>query len=216
MNHDTGSGRASGAVCDLGGVDGMNKQGRRPELHKVDGREMTVKEIADMLGISANALHCRRVRLGPVSYQTLVDMYRSNQFGIAGDKACRYLIEGRWMTRTEIARMLGVQPRSLSNYRKVNKATMIEAVEHFRRWNEEGRKRNPLGTGGRPAQVYTVGRRKYTVPGVAKQFGVHPMTVRDMLKSRDGDMGKVLAFYQAKARKKQKRAESEIMRILGY
>lgn len=200
----------------MGVVDTMNRMGRRPELHKVDGQEMTVKEIAEMLGISSNALHCRRVRLGPVSYQTLVNMYRSNQFGIAGDKACRYLIEGRWMTRTEIARMLGVQPQSLSNWREVNKATMIEAVEHFREYVQGGRKRNPLGTGGKPAQVYTVGRRKYTVPGVAKQFGVHPMTVRGMLKSRGGDMGKVLAFYQAKARKRQKRAEKEIMRILGY
>lgn len=154
--------------------------------------------------------------MGGISMQAVVNMYRANQFGSDRDRAARYMVEGKWMTRTEIARMLGVLPGSLTRWIWANKATMDEAVAHFREYVQGGRKRNPLGTGGRPAQVYTVGRRKYTVSGVAKQFGVHPMTVRGMLKNRGGDMSKVLAFYQAKAQRKQQRAEKEIMRILGY
>jgi hypothetical protein len=93
---------------------------------------------------------------------------------------------------------------------------MEEAVEHFRRWNEGGRKRNPHGLGGRPPRVYVVGNQEYTVPGVARKYGKHQTSVRGMLKARGGDMGNVLACYQAKERRKRARAEKEIMRILGY
>ena len=192
----------------------MNRTGRKPELHKVDGREMTLAEIAEMLGISKSALRCRRTRMGGISYQAIVNMYRDNQFGSDHDRAPRYRIEGEWLTQAQIAERLGVKSHSITVWRYNNRAGMEEAVEHFRRWNEGGRKRNPRG--GRPAQVYRVGNREYTVPGVARKYGMNPMSVRDMLRSRGGDMGKVLAFYQAKARKRQKRAEKEIMRILGY
>lgn len=180
----------------------------------VDGREMTAAEIAGMLGISKNALHLRRNRLGGISMQAIVNMYRKNQFGSDHDLAPRYRIEGEWLTQAQIAERLGVKPHTISVWRYNNRASMMEAVEHYRRWNEGGRKRNSRG--GRPAQVYVVGNREYTVPGVARKYGMNPMSVRAMLRSRGGDMGKVLAFYQAKARKRQARAEQQILRILGY
>ena len=182
----------------------------------VDGREMTAMEIADMLGITKNALRVRRNRLGGISMQAIVTMYRENQFGSDCDRAARYRIEGEWLTLTQIAERLGVAAHSISAWRYNNRASMEEAVEHFRHWNEGGRKRNPQGLGGRPPRVYVVGNREYTVPGVAKKYGKHVTSVRCMLKSRGGDMGKVLAFYQAKARKRQARAEQQILRILGY
>ena len=200
----------------VGVVDGMNRIGRKPDLHLVDGREMTAVEIAGMLGITKNALRCRRNRLGGISYQAIVNMYRDNQFGSDHDRAARYLIEGEWLTLTQIAERLGVSVHSISQWRCVNGASMEEAVEHFRRWNEGGHKRNPRGLGGRPPRVYVVGNREYTVPGVAKKYGKHQTSVRCMLKSRGGDMGKVLACYQAKERRKRQRAEKEILRILGY
>ena len=194
----------------------MNRMGRKSEMHRVDGQEMTAVEIAEMLGITLNALRMRRSRMGGISMQAVVNMYRANQFGSDRDRAARYMVEGKWMTRAQIAETLGILPGSLTSWICANKATMDEAVAHFRRWNEEGRKRNPLGLGGRIATRYPVGNRTYTVREVAEKYGVAVMTVRGMLKSRGGDMGKVLAFYQAKARKRQKRAEKEIMRILGY
>ena len=192
----------------------MNRKGRKPELHKVDGREMTAVEIADMLGITLNALRMRRSHLGGISYQAIVNMYRANQLGSFHDRAARYLIEGEWLTQAQIAERLGVKSNSISTWRYNNRASMMAAVEHFRRWNAGGRKRNPRG--GRPARVYRVGNREYTVPGVARKYGMSPMSVRDMLKRRGGDMVKVLAFYQAKARRKRERAEQQILRILGY
>ena len=191
-------------------------RGRRPELHLVDGREMTAMEIADMLGITKNALRLRRNRLGGISMQAVVNMYRDNQFGSDHDRAPRYRIEGEWLTLTQIAERLGVSGHSISQWRWANGASMEEAVEHFRHWNEGGRKRNPQGLGGRPPKVYVVGNREYTVPGVAKKYGKHVTSVRGMLKARGGDMGKVLACYQAKERRKRQRAEQQILRILGY
>lgn len=175
---------------------------------------MTAVEIAQMLGITKAALRCRRSRLGGISYQAIVNMYRNNQLGTFHDRAARYLIEGEWLTQTQIAERLGVKPHTISAWRYDNGASMMEAVEHFRQWNEGGRVRNPRG--GRPAQVYRVGNRVYTAPEVAKKYGVHVMSVRSLLKARNGDMGQVLRFYQAKARKRQARAEQEILRILGY
>lgn len=180
----------------------------------VDGRELTAVEIAQMLGITLNALRMRRSRLGGISYQAIVNMYRANQLGSFHDRAARYLIEGEWLTQTQIAERLGVKSHSISTWRCDNRASMMEAVEHFRRWNAGGRKRNPRG--GRPVQVYRVGNREYTVPGVARTYGMSQVSVRDMLRSRGGDMGKVLAFYQAKVRRRQARAEQQILRILGY
>lgn len=192
----------------------MNLAGRKPDRHLIDGREMTVVEIAEMLGISKAALLCRRTRLGGISYQAIVNMYRENQFGSDHDRAPRYRIEGEWLTRAQIAERLGVKSHSISAWRYDNRASMMEAVEHFRRWNEGGRKRNPRG--GRPARVYRVGNREYTVPGVARKYGMNPMSVRNMLRSRGGDMGKVLAFYQAKVRRRQARAEQEILTYWGF
>jgi hypothetical protein len=73
----------------------------------IDGTEMTAQQIADMLGCTLNALQSRKCRLGGISYQALVNMWRENQFGFGSDgKVPRYLVEGRWMTRRQIAEML--------------------------------------------------------------------------------------------------------------
>lgn len=196
----------------MGGVDRMNKDGKKPELHLVDGREMTAVEIAEMLGISKAALRCRRSRMGGISYQAIVNMYRSNQLGSFHDRAARYLIEGEWLTQTQIAERLGVKPHTISAWRYDNGASMMEAVEHFRRWNEGGRVRNPVG--GRPAREYRVGSRYYTIPGVARKFDVAEQTVRAYVYTHG--MAEALKHYQGAERRRRDRAEREIMRILGY
>ena len=198
----------------MGVVDRMNREGRTPKRHLVDGREMTAREIADMLGISYGALSGRKSRLNGISMQAIVNMYRANQWGTDKDRAARYLIEGRWMTRAQIAEMLGIAPQSLSTWRWANRASMMEAVEHFRRWNEGGRVHNPKGVGGRPAKQYRVGSRNYTVPGVAKKYGVTVQTVRAYVYTHG--MAEALKHYQGAEARRRARAEKEILRILGY
>ena len=188
----------------------MNREGRKPKKHPVDGREMTVCEIAKMLGIPKNALHCRRHRMNGASYQAIVNMYRANTWGSDKDRASRYLVEGRWMTRTQIAGMLGIAPHSLSAWRSQNRASMTEAVEHFRQWAESGRVHNPNGAGGKQAKKYRVGSRNYTIPGVARTYGVAVQTVREYVHAHG--MAEALKHYQAAEVRK---AEREIMKILG-
>ena len=187
----------------------MNREGKKPKKHLVDGREMTLREIAEMLGISYKAMTSRRNRLRGISMQTMVNMYRANQWGSDKDRAARYLIEGRWMTRAQIAGMLGIAPQTLSTWRWQNRVSMEEAVAYFRRWNEEGRVRNPKGVGGRPAKQYRVGSRNYTVPGVAKKYGVKVHTVRSYVAAHG--MAEALKYYQGT---EVQRAEQEIMQIL--
>ena len=192
----------------------MNRKGKPPVKHLVDGREMTAVEIAEMLGISNAALRCRKSRMGGISYQAIVNMYRSNQLGSFYDRAARYLIEGEWLTQTQIAERLGVKPHTISAWRYDNGASMMEAVEHFRRWNEGGRVHNPKGVGGRPAKQYRVGSRNYTVPGVAKKYGVTVQTVRAYVYTHG--MAEALKHYQGAEARRRARAEKEILRILGY
>ena len=120
------------------------------------------------------------------------------------------------MTYAQIARMLGIDRHSLTNYRCRTHCSMEEAIEHFRAYNAGGRKRNPSGKGGRQATIYRVRGHDYTVPGIAKKYGVALESVRGVLKSRGGDMGAVIDHYDAKERRKRERAEKEIMRILGF
>lgn len=194
----------------------MSRTGRPPERHMVDGRAMTVSEIAEMLGISTQALHIRRSRLGGISYQAIVNMYRANMFGSDRDRAPRYMVDGKWMTYKQLAEQLGVQPCSLADWRCRTGGSIEDAVNHFREYVWRGRKRNPQGQGGRPARQYRVGNRCLSVPQVAKMFGVGQCAVGRKLALLDGDMGAVIKFYKAREAKRRRRAEDEIMRILGY
>jgi uncharacterized protein YjcR len=179
----------------------------------VDGREMTVAEIAGRLGITKKALQVRRSRLGGASYQTIVNMYRENAIG--SDGCYRYMVDGRWMTTGQIADMLGVKAHTISSWRYQTKGSMADAIAWFRQLQTGERKRYP-GRGGCPPKKYRVRGRDYTVPGVAEKYGVSRQSVHQCLARRGGDMGAVLRFYQDKAKKKQRRAEDELMRILGY
>lgn len=191
----------------------MSRGGKKPELHAVDGREMTVQEIADMLGITKNALYERRSKLGRPSYQAVVNMYRENQFGNTRDRSARHLVDGRWMSRRQIAGMLGISIKTLSQWLYVNRGkSMTDAVAHYRQYQTGERKRHH-GQGGRKPVLYRVGRQEYSVPQVARMFGVSHTSVSFVLKRRDGDMAATLRHYRER---EARRAEKKIMEILGF
>ena len=82
---------------------------------------MTVDEIAEMLGITKNALVNRRFGMGQCSYQLVVDMYRANAFQQRGDHWERHMVDGKWITVKEAAEMCGVKPKSIREWRFQNK-----------------------------------------------------------------------------------------------
>ena len=197
--------------------------GREYRYHTVDGVRMTSQEISDMLGISLQALYIRRNRLGGPSYQCVVDMYRRNQLG--SNKKHRFLIEGRWMTTDQIADMLGVHPHSLSSWRTQHRKPdgsrpgMEEAIAHYREIKTYGWQRG----GGHPCKVHMVDGKAWTVPDVMKRFGKHKQTVYKRMFLCGGDMGKTIQFFEQRARRekeiqrrRQQKAEDDIMKILGY
>lgn len=191
----------------MGGVDGMS--GGKFKTHQIDGRPMTVPEIAQMLGLTPAALQLRRSRLNGASYQVIVDMYRANQFGSYHDRAPRWMVEGRWMTLQDIADMLGIAKHSLINYRvKHPGASIAEAIEYYRT------PRSRKGVGGRKATVYRVRGKDYTIPQVARRFGVDPQSVRRYVDHHS--MAEALEHYRARQSTREARAHREIMRILGY
>ena len=188
--------------------------GRKPfERHLVDGREMTTPEIADMLGITQTALYNRRSELGRgTSYQVIVDMYRANQFGSDHDRSARHMVDGRWMTRAQVAEMLGIRPHTLTCWLCDHKGKALrDAIEYYRQHlQQKGR-----GGGQKPA-VYRVGNRTYTARQVAQMFGVTRTAVNGALRRRGGDMAATIRHYKEREARKRRNAEQEIMRILGY
>ena len=194
----------------------MSKGGRKPTLHMIDGREMTVAEIADMLGVSQNALETRRSKLGATSYQTVVNMYRENQFGNTHDRSPRHMVEGQWMSRMQIAQMLGITPHTLANWLYTHPKQDIRAAISYYRQRQTGELKRGHGTDGRPPRLYQVGRKTYSVPQVARMFGVSYTSVSFVLKRRNGDMAATIRHYREREARQKRRAEKEIMEILGF
>lgn len=169
-----------------------------------------------MLEITKKALQGRRSRLGRPSYQTVVNMYRENCFGHYHDRSPRHMVDGQWMTRKQIAGMLAISPSTLANWLCDNKGKSIaDAVAWFRQYQTGERKRYH-GQGGRKPKLYRVGSKTYSVPQVARMFGVSLTSVRFVLKHRDGDMAATIRHYKDRENRKRQKAERDIMSILGF
>lgn len=194
----------------------MSKGGRKPTLHMIDGRMMTVAEIADMLGITQNALVIRRSRLGRPSYQAVVNMYRENQFGNTHDRSPRHMVEWRWMSRTQIAQMLGITPHTLVNWLYTHPKQDMRAAISYYRQRQTGELKRGHGTDGRPPRLYRVGKRMISVPQVARMFGVSHTAVSFVLKHRNGDMAATIRHYREREARRKRKAEKAIMEILGF
>ena len=194
----------------------MSRKVRQPDRHLIDGREMTVQEIADMLGVTKLALQMRRSRLGRPSYQTVVNMYRENCFGNYHNRSARYMVDGKWMTRKQIAGMLEISPNTLANWLYQNKGKSIaDAVTWFRQYQTGERKRYH-GQGGRKPKLYRVGSKAYSVSQVARMFGVANSSVTFVLKRRNGDMAATIRHYKDRETRRAQKAEKAIMSILGF
>lgn len=187
---------------------------KQPERHLIDGREMTVQEIADMLGVTKMALQQRRSSLGGPSYQTIVNMYRENQFGSDRDRSARYMVDGKWMNRKQIAGMLGISTSTLTNWLCDNKGkSLLDAVEHYRRY-QTGELNRHYARGGAKPILYRVGRKTYSVPQVARMFGVSHQSVCYVLKHRNGDMAATIQHYKERETRRTQKAERDILAIL--
>ena len=196
--------------------------GRAKQLHLVDGQLMTIDDVAAMLGVTKHALYVRKHKLGRCSYQLIVDMCRRNEIG--SDNAPRYLIEGRWMTQTQIAEMLRVSPHTLTTWRSAHgRAPMEDAVAYYRQYLTGELVRGRNNGGGRQWKEHIVNGRVWTVKDVMARYGVGRTSVYKRLYALGHDFGRMLDYYEEKAarrrereRKKMAKAARDIMKIIGY
>lgn len=186
---------------------------RPPDRHPIDGREMTVGEIAEMLGTTIQALRVRRSNMGGVSYQTIVDMFRANMLQTRTDRWNRHFVEGRWITVADAAEMVGVKQKSIREWRATHRhqdgtpGTLAEAVAYYRQYQTGERTRYH----GRKAKVYRVGKRRLTIYEAARECGSTPNALRQSMRKYRRTLGEAM---QHAGQVRQRKAELEILRIL--
>lgn len=191
---------------------------RPPGKYLVDGKMLTVAEIAVLMDTTVAGVRIRHSRLGGASYQTMVDMYRAGQFGSRSTEIRKpHLIDGRWLSEREIAAELGINPHTLSNWRQHHrkpdgtKPTVEEAIEHYRLYNASGRKRAGW------ARRHRVKGRDMTVAEAAEMLGCSESALRASMSRNSESLASAVKRHEAWVeRNKKKQAEKEIMRILGF
>ena len=181
------------------------------QLHDVDGRKMTVDEIAAMLGLTVQALYERKHRLGGCSYQVIVDMARDGRIGGANDHYHRHLVDGRWITAREAAELVGVKYHTIRVWRSEHKGpdgkppTMAEAVEHYRNFRRYGRKK-------RQGEKHWVKNREMTVAEAAAKYGAKAGTLYSYMHKRHCSLDTCIRRLESR---RVKRAVKEIVGVIA-
>ena len=195
-------------------MSGCVRMSRKKEHHLIDGRDMTVDEIAEMLDISVRALQNRKSRMdGDCSYQLIADMYRAGRFERAGDRYPRHLVDGEWITTAEAARRVGVRRGTLINWIYKNKRpdgsapTLGEAMAYYRQYQTGERVRYK----GKPPTRYRVGRRTMTVAEAAAEYRTTVTALRQSMYAHGRTLQQAVDRLEAR---RAKQAEREIIRIL--
>lgn len=182
----------------------------KPKKHLVDGEWITVQEAADRLGVMRQQLygqmHTRRCSL-----QVVVNLYRENLVLHEQGNADRHMVDGRWITIRQAAEMLGLSFAALQSYLYAHRqpdgrpATLAEAVEAYRS--------GAVKHGGHPPRLHRVGRRMMTQAEAAEMLGIDVNTVRCHMSKHKATLAQTIRYYEAK---KQRKAEKDILNILGF
>ena len=108
----------------------LGRQGRAERYNLVDGKWMTTRQAADMLGIRRQALYVMMKRHGWTLAET-VDAYRRGEVRHNGRKAKLHRVGARMMTMDEAAEMLGVNNKTLRCYMWRHNVTLATAVKYY-------------------------------------------------------------------------------------
>ena len=181
----------------------------KARVHYVDGRETTVGEMAEALGMKRQALYslmCHR----QCGLQTAVYLIRENLAMNGQGKAGRWMVDGRWMTIRQAAEMLGVERLRVYQWMRRHRqpdgtlAPLSEAVAAFR----EGRVKH--GT-GQPYVQHRVGRGTMTTIEAAERLGVSVCAVRLYMNRHKASLAATIRHYE---KRKMQKAEKDILKIL--
>ena len=182
----------------------------KPKLHFVDGEWITVQEAADRLGLQRQQLygltHHKRCNL-----QVAVNLIRDNLVLGGHGKGYRYMVDGRWMSIRQAAEMLGLPVTALRSYIYAHRqpdgrpTTLAEAVDAYRS--------GAVRRGGHPPRLHRVGRRMMTTFEAAEMLGIDVFCLRLHMSRNKATLAQTIRYYEAK---KKKKAEKDILNILGF
>lgn len=184
---------------------------RAEKKHLVDGEWITVRQAAEMLGLTRQQIY-NQIHHKKCGLQVIVNMVRENLVLNGGASGQRHMVEGKWMTPRQAAEMLGVQRKAMDDWRYRHRhadgswATLAEAVAAYRS--------GEVRPGGRrPPVLHRVGRKMMTVREAAEMLGVSENAIRCYMCVHRATLAQTVRHYE---RRKVKRAEKEIMGILGF
>ena len=182
----------------------------KPKKHLVDGEWITVQEAADRMGLRRQQLysltHHKRCSL-----QFAVNLYRENLAMHGQGRSDRHMVDGRWITVRQAAEMLSVTVTALRSYLYSHRqpdgrpATLAEAVDAYRS--------RAVRHGGHPPRLHRVGRRMMTQAEAAEMLGIDVNAVRCHMSRHKTTLAQTMRYYEAK---KQRKAEKDILNILGF
>jgi len=182
----------------------------KPVQYPVDGGWMTVAQAAEMLGVKRQQIY-NQMSIHHCGLQAVVNMVRENQVLNGGYSGQRHMIDGRWMTKRQIAEMLGITVGSLKSWIYSHRqpdgspGSVADAVEAYRA--------HEVKCGGSQAVQHKVGYKVMTVADAAEKLGVSQNAIRIHMYRRKASLSATIRYYE---RRKLKKAEKDIMNILGF
>ena len=176
----------------------------KAKLHCVDGQWTTVCEQAERLSVKPDTLYAL-MSYHKCGLQVAVDMLRTNQAGSGQGRARRHRVDGRYLTIRQAAEELGLKRVTLYNRMRERHMTLEQAIEYYK----TGQNRHT----GNPPKRHYVGKRRMTVREVAEYFGVRESSVRSYMNRHKCSLN---AAYQHFDTRQSRRAQNDILRILGF
>lgn len=172
--------------------------------HLVDGEWITVAEAAERLGVTRQQIY-NQMNVKRIGLQTAVNLIRDNLALNGQGKGYRYMVDGRWMTIRQAAEMLNITPKALRTYMYRHRCTLSEAVETYRS--------KVVVRGGSKPKQHRVGRKTMTTFEAANMLGIDVLCLRTHMSNNKATLAQTIRYYEAK---KKKKAEKDILNILGF
>ena len=180
----------------------------KPKKHLVDGRLVTVEEMAAELGVTRKQLYAQ-MNNRECSLQVIVNLYRENQILHGQGHAGRHYVDGRWMTVRQASEMLGVSMTALYDWMYQHRtqdghpARLADAVDAYRS--------GLVKHGGKPPVQHRVGSRTMTTFEAADKLGISVLALRLHMSRKKASLASTIRYYE---RRKQRKAEKAILDIL--
>ena len=181
----------------------------RAKKHLVDGEWMSVEEAAEMLGLRPQQIY-NQMSVKQCGLQAVVRMYRENYI-LGQGRAARYMVDGRWMTIKDVAQMLGVTKQAIYLWRFKRKRpdgslpSMAEVVAAYRSGEVKHYEKQP--------KQHRVAGKLMTMREAGEMVGVNYSAMQLYVYKHRCSVARAVKYYEAKKRRK---AEREILGILGY